>query len=200
MAKKLPVPVATNDNSIWHLFGPPPLLQGENRANFDNLLERLARDEKPTDTMEHAWVWDIAVLTWEIGRYRRCITGLCAVNTVRGLKIVLAPLYRNEDHSNLFERWAQRDPDAMTYVDTLLQGAGLTMEDVTAQTLSVTINDIQRLDGIVMGLEARRIAVLREIMRRRAALGTALRKSVGEIEEGEFTEIGSSNNEASSAA
>lgn len=197
---KLPVPSATNDNSVWHLFGHPPLLQGENRADFDKLLERLARDEKPTDTMEHAWVWDIAVFTWEIGRYRRSIAGLCAVNRVLALKIVLAPLYGDEDHANLFDRWAQRDQDAVKYVDALLQGAGLSMEDVIAQTLSVKINDIERLDRIVMGLEARRITVLREIVRRRAALGSALRKSVEEIEEGEFTEIGASNNEASSAA
>lgn len=197
--KNLPVPSATNDNTIWNSFGRPPLLQGENRADFDKLLERLARDEKPTDTMEHAWVWDVAVFTWEISRYRRSIAGLCAVNRVLALKVVLAPLYGDGDPA-LFGRWAERDPDAIKYVDTLLQRAGLTMEDVTAQTLAVKINDIERLDRIVMGLEARRITVLREILRRRAELGNALRKSVEEIEEGEFTEIGASSNEASSAA
>lgn len=200
MAKNLPVPSATNDNSIWHLFGPPPLLEGENRADFDNLLERLARDEKPTDTIEHGWVWDIAVFRWEIARYRRSIVGLYAVNRVRGLKIVLVPLYGDEILPDLLDRWAQRDPDAIKYVDTLLQRAGLTMEDVTAQTLSVKINDIERIEGLVMAKQAQLISLLREILRRRAAFGTALRKSVGEIEEGEFTEIGSSKHEASSAA
>jgi hypothetical protein len=200
MAKKLPVPVPTNDNSIWHLFGPPPLLPGESRADFEKLLEQLARDEKPAGTMEHAWVWDIAIFTWEITRYRRCIAGLYAVHRVRALKIVLSPLYGDEDYTNLLERWAQGDADAMTYVDTLLKGAGLTMEDVTAQTLSVKINDIERIESIVMAKQAQRISLLREIVRRRAAFGTALRQSVGEIEEGEFTEIGSSKHKASSAA
>lgn len=200
MPKKLPVPVATNDNSIWHLFGPPPLLPGENPADFYNLLERLARDEKPTDTIEHGWVWDIAVLTWEIGRYRRCIAGLYVVNRVRALKIVLAPLYGDENLPELLDRWAEREPDAVRYVDTLLQRAGLTMEDVMAQTLSVKINDIERIEALVMAKRGQVILLIREIGRRRAALGTALRQSVGEIEEGEFTEIGASNNETSSAA
>jgi hypothetical protein len=200
MAKKLPARVATNDNSIWHLFGPPPLLPGENRTDFDNLLERFARDEKPTDTMEHAWVWDIAIFTWEILRYRRYVAGLYAVNRVRGLQIVLRPLHGNENLPELLDRWVQRDPDATEYVATLLRRAGLTMDDVMAQTLSVKISDIERIDGIVMRLEARRNSVFREIERRRTRFGTALRRSVDEIEDGEFTEIGPSNNKASSAA
>jgi hypothetical protein len=200
MAKKLPVPVATNDNTIWHLFGPPPLLLGENPADFDNLLAQLARDEKPTGTIEHAWVWDIAGFTWEILRYRRYIAGLYAVNRVCGLKIVLRPLHGDENLPELLDRWAQRDPDATEYVDTLLRGAGLTMDDVMAQTLSVKISDIERIDGIVMRLEARRNSVFREIERRRARFGTALRRSVDEIEDGEFTEIGPSNNKACGGA
>jgi hypothetical protein len=200
MAKKLPVPVPTNDNSVWHLFGPPPLLPGENPADFDNLLAQLARDEKPTDTMEHAWVWDIAGFTWEILRYRRYVAGLYAVNRVRGLQIVLRPLHGDENLPELLDRWVQRDPDATEYVATLLRGAGLTMDDVMAQTLSVKISDIERIDGIVMRMEARRNSVFREIERRRARFGAALRKSVGEIEDGEFTEIGSSKSEISSAA
>lgn len=197
MPKKLPAPFATNDNSIWNLFGPPPLLPGESSGDFYKLLEQLARDEKPTDTIEHAWVWDIAGYTWEILRYRRYVAGLYAVNKVRGLKFVLAPLHGDENLPDLLDRWVQRDPDAITYVDTLLRGAGLTMEDVMAQTLSVKISDIERIDGIVMRLEARRNTVFREIERRRAQFGNVLRKSVDEIEEAEFTEIDPSKNETS---
>jgi hypothetical protein len=122
------------------------------------------------------------------------------VHRIRGLKIVLGPLYGDEDPSDLLERWAQRDADAIKYVDTLLRGAGLTMDHVMAQTLSVKISDIERIDGIVMGLEARRNSLFREIERRQARFGTALRKSVGEIEDAEFTEIGSCKSNAPSAA
>ncbi|MDO8876791.1 MAG: hypothetical protein Q8M24_04665 [Pseudolabrys sp.] len=200
MAKKLPVLSATNDNSIWHMFGPPPLLPGENRADFDLLLERLVRDEKPTDTIEHAWVWDIAVFTWEIGRYRRSIVGLVNINKVRGLRIALEPLHGDENLQDLLDRWVERYPDAIEYVDTLLERAGLTMDDVTAQTMGVKIGDIERIDRIVMGLEARRITVLREIPRRRATFRALLSKAVDEIEEGEFTEVDVRSERTSGAA
>ena len=200
MAKKLPVLSATNDNSIWHMFGPPPLLPGERRADFDLLLERLVRDEKPTDTIEHAWVWDIAVFTFEIGRYRRSIIGLVKINKVRGLRMALAPLYGDDTLTDLLDRWMERDPDAIKYVDTLLERAGLTMDDVTAQTMAVKIGEIERLDRMIMGLEGRRIAVIREIPRRRAAFATLLRKAVCEIEEGEFTEVDVRSERTSGAA
>jgi hypothetical protein len=197
---KLPVRSATNDKNIWHLFGPPPLLKGEDRAAFEKLLSQFSADEKPTDAIEHAWVWDITVLTWEINRYRRSIAGLNATNTVRGLKVVLEPLYGIENSQALLDRWVQRDPKAIQFVDGLLEVGGLSMEDVAAQTLSVIISDIERIDGIITRMEARRNSVLREIERHRATLGAALRRSVGEIEEGQFTEIGAPGRKMTSAA
>ena len=197
---KLPIRAETNNKEIWHLFGPPPLLKGEDHAAFEELLYKFAADEKPTDAIEHAWVWDITVLTWEIGRYRRSIAGLYATNAVRGLKIILEPLYGTEKSQILLDRWAQRDPKAIQFVDDLLKASGLTMDDVTAQTLSVIINDIECIDGIVTRMEARRNSVLREIGRHRATLGAALRRSVDEIEEGQFTEISAPRKKSSNPA
>jgi hypothetical protein len=58
-----------------------------------------------------------------------------------------------------------------------------------AQTLSLKINDIERIDRMVMAAEARRDATLREIERHRATLGQALRRETEQVEEGEFEEV-----------
>ena len=51
------------------------------------------------------------------------------------------------------------------------------------------LNDIERIDRLTTIAESRRNASLREIDRRRAVLGAALRRNVQEIEEGEYKVI-----------
>jgi hypothetical protein len=58
-----------------------------------------------------------------------------------------------------------------------------------AQTLSLKINDIERIDRMVMAAEVRRDATLREIERHRTTLGQALRRATEQVEEGEFEEV-----------
>jgi hypothetical protein len=199
IAKKLPAP-ANNDNAAWHLFGPPPLLKGEDPAKFAKFLNKISTDVKPTDTIEHVWVWDIVVLTWEVMRYRRAIAALHTVNTVRGLESVLGRLHGEFSLPKLLVQWEMQDPEAVEYVESLLKRAGLTMEDVAAQTMSLILGDIERLDGMAMRAQAQRNSLHREIERRQSTFDAALRKSVDEIHEGEFTEIGTSVKNVPSAA
>jgi hypothetical protein len=52
-------------------FGPPPLLDGENKADYDDLYARVAAAVQPADFLEEIWVRDTVDLTWEILRLRR---------------------------------------------------------------------------------------------------------------------------------
>ena len=80
-------------------------------------------------------------------------------------------------------------PDAVTLVDELLTGAGMTMDALMAEALAKKLDDIERIDRLTTIAESRRNASLREIDRRRAVLGETLRRSVQEIEDGEFEVI-----------
>jgi len=55
-------------------LGPPPLLEGEDAAAYAELLGRISRAVKPSDTFEEIWVQDIVDLEWEARRWRR-LTG-----------------------------------------------------------------------------------------------------------------------------
>ena len=55
--------------SAW--LGPPPLLEGEDAAAYDELLGRISGAVKPSDIFEEIWVQDIVDLVWEVVRLRR---------------------------------------------------------------------------------------------------------------------------------
>src|SRR5262249_11149110 len=77
MAKKLAVSSSAKARSL-RLFGPPPLLAGEDAAGYDELLAGISFAVKPSDVIEEIWVRDIVDLTWEIFRCRRIKTKVLA--------------------------------------------------------------------------------------------------------------------------
>lgn len=63
------------------------------------------------------------------------------------------------------------------------------MDSITAKALAEGFDYIERIDRLTTIAENRRNASLREIDRHRAVLGESLRRSVQEIEDGEFEVI-----------
>ncbi len=87
------------------------------------------------------------------------------------------------------QEYVRREPDAVTLVNELLTDAGMSMDVFMADALAKELDEIERIDRLITIAESRRNASLREIDRRRAVLGETLRRSVQEIEDGEFQEI-----------
>ena len=170
------------------LFGAPPLLEGEDPAAYDGMLERICDTVKPADIIEEIWVRDVVDLTWETLRLRRFKSQLLTANMHQGLKVVLVPLCGYREAEDLSADWAKREAYAIKQVNELLAGADLTMNEVMSETLAVKISDFERIDRLIMSAEARRNAVLREIDRHRANLGQALRQA-SDVEDAEFVEI-----------
>src|SRR5450759_1147469 len=53
------------------LFGPPPLLEGEDAAAYEEQHARFSNAVKPTDFLEEIWVRDAVDVIWNIFRLRR---------------------------------------------------------------------------------------------------------------------------------
>ena len=53
------------------LFGPPPLIEGEDAAAYDQLLARFCAAVKPVDIIDEIFIADVASLEWEVLRLRR---------------------------------------------------------------------------------------------------------------------------------
>jgi hypothetical protein len=170
------------------LLGPRPLIGGEDGTNYDVILERISADVVPADFVEEIWVRNVVDLVWESIRLRRLKSQLLQAATHEGLERLLASLIDRMRAGELSRKWALGDEEAMSEVERLLGRVGLAFDAVMAQTLAARINDVERIDRMVIIAEARRDAVLREIRSRRLAFGQALRRA-GEAIDAEFEDV-----------
>jgi hypothetical protein len=67
-------------------LGPPPLIEGEDGAAYDELLLRISTAVKPADIIEDFWVRDITDLVWEAVRLRRLKVNLMKSTAYKGLR------------------------------------------------------------------------------------------------------------------
>jgi hypothetical protein len=163
-------------------FGPAPLIEGEDAGAYDELLVRISTAVRPADIFEEIWVRDIVDLVWEAFRLRRLKACMMTAGARTALVIRLAPLVGGEQAEGLARSWAARAPGAVTAVEEHLSTAGIGLEGVAAQGLCIHLDNVERMERMIMAAEARRNAALREIDRHRATLGPRLRQAVLEAE------------------
>jgi hypothetical protein len=104
---------------------------------------------------------------------------------------------RAREVQELTQKYRRREPATVTFIDKLLAAAGKSFDSLLATALPLDF--IERIDRLITIAESRRNIMLREIDRRRAALGQALRRQVEEVE-GEFEVIEKTPEEEKSAA
>jgi hypothetical protein len=88
----------------------------------------------------------------------------------------------------LVQQYVRHETDAIRLVNDLLAQAGTSMDALLVNSLERDFDHVERIDRLTAVAEARRNASLREIDRRRALLGEALRRTLPEVE-GEFEVI-----------
>jgi hypothetical protein len=86
----------------------------------------------------------------------------------------------------LSEAWLAGKPDAREEVNKTLASAGLSMDTVMAQTFSVELDHIERINRMIEAAERRRNRCLHEIDRHRETLGQKLRRTVKQLEDGQL--------------
>ena|SRR5271157_5852942 len=76
------------DERSEHPFGPPPLIEGEDQAAYDDFLASISAAVQPRDFLEKMWVRDVVDLSWETRRMRRLKASLLTSHPSRGLRQV----------------------------------------------------------------------------------------------------------------
>lgn len=107
--------------------------------------------------------------------------------------------YRVEE---LAQAYARREPDVIDIINKLLASRGQTVDDFVARAVAVngaSLTTLERVDHLITVAEARRNAMLREIERRRAVLGGAMRQALKEVD-GEYKVIEKTPTKGMSAA
>jgi len=97
--------------------------------------------------------------------------------------------FKTDKSKQLVEEYVRRKPEAVTLVNELFTAAGMSMDGLIANALVQVLDHIERIDRLTAIAESRRNACLHEIERRRVFLGETMRRSVQEVEEGEFEVI-----------
>jgi hypothetical protein len=241
------------------LFGPPPILAGEDETAYDELIGRVYAAIKPVDVIDEMLIADTVASEWEFLRWSRLKLSLIQACAAKGLKEFLNSkleydLYREgfvqdlteilqdnlpEEDADRLQRLARdcatgetdaidsvneilsginlrmgrlldkasdnraevldkardnraeelvkeyvrRESGAVALIDDLLAKAGMTIDALIASHLDEQLQWLERVDRLTTIAETRRNASLREIDRRRSALGGKLRRSIQEIEE-----------------
>jgi hypothetical protein len=182
-----PIPETANRGD---LLGPPPVIAGEDANEFNELLDRVRADAKPKDMIEEILVRDFVDLVWDIRRLRRLKANLLQANSHEGVgRLLLA----RADMAGMLEvdepsrKWAKRQ--SVKKVEKRLASAGLMIDAVMAETLSVKLDDIERIERMITTAEARLEANLRELDRHRAVLAQALKRATKGAEDAEFEDV-----------
>ena len=87
------------------------------------------------------------------------------------------------------KRWLAGDEAVVQEAEAMLAAAGLSIDCVMAQTLSVKMDDIDRIDRLTMAAESRRNVAVHEIDRYRATLAHTSRSAPDRVETTEYKVI-----------
>jgi len=145
----------SNAVSRHSLFGPPPILEGEDAAAYDELFGRVCAAVKPADVIDEIFVADVVALEWEVLRWRRLKLSLLRARGLKALEDFLCEeleydLYRKhfaeeltkilqdnlaEDQAEdsaqtLAHACAQNEPAAVDKVNNVLTGIGEDIDDI----------------------------------------------------------------------
>jgi hypothetical protein len=169
-------------------LGPPPLVEGEQGAAYDELFARVSGALQPKDILEEIWIRDVVDLVWDVLRLRRVKANLLSYCTNEGVAAAMQRLGTG-NVVELIREWTMHDAPARQAVAATLASAGLTVETAGTRSLAFWITDLERIERMIASAEARRHAALRELERHRATLAQSLRRAVAEVEDAEFKVI-----------
>src|SRR5262245_30609013 len=101
------LPRLPGPSAQYAMFGPPPLIQGEDGAAYDELLARISGAINPTDSIEEMLVRDVVDLCWLALRLQRIEAALVteAVNSELASFLTGALVADEEDEPNFHVRW-----------------------------------------------------------------------------------------------
>lgn len=166
------------------LFGPAPLLPGEDKAAFEAFLAQAKDVIRPADFIEEILLHDYVYETWEFRQVRQALQGLVSTAVTRALqgRLLMSSNLKEGRVDALITLWRAGDAAAIEQIEEILSHANFTFEVVYAQAYQDELRDIERLNHLAAIIERRRNAVLQEIERRRVSLAQRLREHTDYIE------------------
>jgi hypothetical protein len=153
---------------VEELWGEPALLSFEDPEIYRKLMLKIVADVEPTDVVEWLWVKNLADHSWEVRRLRRLKVQLIERRIDELRRQTIAEYVRD----------GKKVPSKISFTE--FTTAGLVVEE---------LGNYERIEALLVSAEARRLALLREIARRRDSFGSR-RAKTSDFIDGEFNELG----------
>ena len=185
-----------------------PLLITESVDDFDRVRDAFDQEIRPRGIIDQMYVGDIAYLTWEILRLRRCKAGVINSAFRDALEKLLAQLLRQpggyahqiKDQADSLARAWFSDRAAKKQVSELLAVFKLDESAIEAEAVRSSAADLEQLDRLLASLESRRIKALRCIADYCGGFARQLRESSDRIIDGKVLALDNATSKKPSAA
>jgi hypothetical protein len=194
---------STLPKALRPLLGPSWIMEGEDPNLYEELLGRVGAAVQPVDIIDWLLVKDVVALTWQIHRSRRLRQSIMRSARRAAMQRLLSsilprpggliPNQENAAARQIAQDWFSGDKRATKEAERLLAQAGLTMADVTVQSLSANASELDRLDLQDTRHERRRDSILQQIERRRVGWAKAVKRASEDVVDAEFKEIAPNN-------
>ena len=166
-------------NELDKMLGNRPILPGEDASAYDKLTYKFRETMSPRDIVEEILVRDVIDLTWEVQRLKNFKRDFLHLNRGNALEKVFDQFagysFANREFS---DKWRKGDPKAIEKVNEELSSRGFEISVVDAMNFRLQIDQIERMDRLIMQAEARRSAHLREVDRHRSVLAEIMRGAI----------------------
>src|ERR1700731_304670 len=169
-----------------------PLVGAEDADAYAKLLADTMACVRPSGILEEMWLRDVVNNYWETERLRRYKAGRLAAVRADGMAVVLRSLGETASGADeLARRWSARQVTALSEVRERLEMAMIDHDAAHGSAFALHIDEFERIEQMIAGLEARRAAALREIGFHRADFADRLAAATQmvAIEDAQFTEV-----------
>jgi hypothetical protein len=143
--------------AILPFIQDPPLLKGESKQEYYDLLGVLIAETAPVDMVEWLWLIQFTNCTWEIIRNRRLRAFLIDLQRIKDLNAIRSVHY--DDCEKYLANW-KPDPDFLTRYGTDVRSMVATAFVKVAPKLELIDKTLERLqrrsDEVIEKLECRR--------------------------------------------
>jgi hypothetical protein len=161
--------------SVARFLDSPPLLVGEDPAEYRHLLEEVALAISPKNVIEWLGVKDVCDFSWEMFRLQRLKGAVVTLGRKPALEKILHKVI-NRKRPDYAEQVHRLSADWFTNltvkeeVRKIFEPMNLSEESINAQAFSDSCDKISVLDNFLGNAALRRNNALKEIERNRASL------------------------------
>ncbi len=158
--------------TIEALLKNPPLLPNESKKEFDRVYDEFLDPLGPETVPEHWLVWNSAIRTWEVMRYRRmkvaymlnqrraAVGGLIRkafqTSAMRALRTA------GSDIDDNVERYFA-DPEYPPLVAQALEKSGYTIDAVETEMFARSLDGLSQIEKLIASAEKRLMLFFREM-------------------------------------